>query len=237
MIYVCSDLHGYPLTAFKELLKSVGFTKNDTLYILGDVIDRRGDGGVEMLSWIIRQKNVKMIMGNHERMLLDCKGIFDKSRGLRTDDVLALDDYLYNGGAVTIETLEKLREKDSGEFTRVMGYLEKLPCYDETEVNGRKFVFVHGGLEDFKSHRRLYDYDGYDLLWSRPEMTDEYFKTKTVILGHTPTSLYGEEYRGRIIITPTWINIDTGAAYGEGPALLRLDDMEVFYGEKTYETD
>ena len=49
MIYVISDLHGYPLEKFKTLLKKANFTDNDFLYILGDVIDRNGDAGVEML--------------------------------------------------------------------------------------------------------------------------------------------------------------------------------------------
>lgn len=39
-----SDLHGYPL-------EKAGFSDDDFLYILGDVIDRNGDGGVEMLCW------------------------------------------------------------------------------------------------------------------------------------------------------------------------------------------
>ena len=44
MIYVTSDLHGYPLEKFSDMLKSVNFSQNDILYILGDVIDRGKDG-------------------------------------------------------------------------------------------------------------------------------------------------------------------------------------------------
>lgn len=39
MTYVISDLHGYPLEKFKELLKKAAFSDNDFLYISGDVID------------------------------------------------------------------------------------------------------------------------------------------------------------------------------------------------------
>lgn len=49
MIYVISDLHGYPLAKFKKLLEKAAFSNNDFLYLLGDCIDRNGDGGVEML--------------------------------------------------------------------------------------------------------------------------------------------------------------------------------------------
>ena len=39
----------------------------------------------------------------------------------------------------------------------------------------------------------------------------------------------GNEYRGKVMFTDIWIDIDTGTAYGEHPALLRLDDKKVFY--------
>ena len=68
MIYVISDLHGYPLERFLQLLEKASFGKDDFLYILGDVIDRNGDGGVEMLQWLMYQTNVELIMGNHEAM-------------------------------------------------------------------------------------------------------------------------------------------------------------------------
>ena len=45
MTYVISDLHGYPIEKLKTLLEKAGFCEDDFLYILGDVIDRNGDGG------------------------------------------------------------------------------------------------------------------------------------------------------------------------------------------------
>ena len=39
---------------------------------------------------------------------------------------------------------------------------------------------------------------------------------------------YGEGYRGKILKTRTWIDIDVGAGYGMEPVLLRLDDMQEF---------
>ena len=235
MVYVCSDLHGFPLKSFRKLLRKVGVTQEDTICILGDVIDRNGDGGVEMLRWIVKQKNVKMIMGNHERMLLDCKGVFDRSRGLRLQEILDLDNYLYNGGAATIENLEMLKNKNPAEFDRIVEYLENLPYYAEVKAGGKSFVLVHGGFDGFSSHRKLSSYDEYDLLWSRPDINTKYYATKTVVLGHTPTYFYGKDCKGRILKTDTWINIDTGAAYGEAPALLRLDDLkEIYFNKENY---
>ena len=56
MIYAISDLHGYPLDRLKMLLDKAGFCDKDFLFIIGDVIDRNGDGGVSILSWLILQK-------------------------------------------------------------------------------------------------------------------------------------------------------------------------------------
>jgi serine/threonine protein phosphatase 1 len=78
MIYVISDLHGYPLERFLQLLEKASFGKDDFLYILGDVVDRNGDGGVEMLQWLMYQTNVELIMGNHEAMLLSNAFVFDE---------------------------------------------------------------------------------------------------------------------------------------------------------------
>lgn len=69
MIFVTSDVHGYPLPDFLRLLEKAKFSDADDLIVLGDVIDRNGDGGIEMLRWMLQQVNVRMILGNHEAML------------------------------------------------------------------------------------------------------------------------------------------------------------------------
>ena len=74
MTYVISDLHGYPIEKIEKCcLKKANFGEDDFLYILGDVIDRNGDGGVGILRWLLSQPNVQLILGNHEAMLLSCE--------------------------------------------------------------------------------------------------------------------------------------------------------------------
>ena len=53
MIYCMSDIHG-ELDRFKAMLDLINFSSDDTLYIIGDVIDRH-PGGVEILK-IIKDK-------------------------------------------------------------------------------------------------------------------------------------------------------------------------------------
>ena len=115
MIFVTSDLHGYPLKCFQKLLMDAGFTDDDELYVLGDVIDRHGDGGVETLLWMMDMPNITLLLGNHEAMLLSADFLFDAI----TDDSLsqisyeqmnALAHWMNNGAQPTLDALRKLLE-------------------------------------------------------------------------------------------------------------------------------
>ena len=234
--YAISDLHGYPLEKFKALLKNAGFCDEDTLYILGDVIDRNGDGGVEMLLHIMEQPNYEFILGNHEDMLLNCSFLFDEITQesideLEKDDLIHYERWMRNGGGVTAKNLIGLLKRDAAVFNDLMQFLRDAPVFGTAAAGGRDFLLVHGGLRDFSPEKKLKDYAVHDLLWERPKLTDEYFDDITTVFGHTPTLYYGEEYAGKVIFTRTWINIDAGAASMLPPALLRLDDLAVFFGE------
>ena len=234
--FCISDLHGYPLSKFLSLLEKAGFSARDTLYVLGDIVDRNGDGGVELLLHVMRRENYRFILGNHEDMLLDCAFVLDE----RTDDGMEpfspenlrrVKRYLRNGGGVTLESLEKLKARDGAAFTALFDFIRSAPVFAETRVNGRRFVLVHGGLKDFDPQRPLSGYARHDLVWERPKLETEYYSDALTVFGHTPTKYYGEEHAGKVLKTRTWINIDAGAASRMPPALLRLDDLEVFYGE------
>ncbi|MBO6060594.1 MAG: metallophosphoesterase [Clostridia bacterium] len=236
MTYAISDLHGYPVDKFKALLDKANFSDSDMLYILGDVIDRSGDGGVSLLRYIMAQPNFEFILGNHEDMLLSCSFLFDEVTdesidALIAENVDAYYDYLYNGGGVTLESLRKLEKDQPGAVGDMLDYLRDAPHIGAVTVGGRDFLLVHSGLGGFSPDKKLKDYTAADLLWTRPELDTEYFDDITTVFGHTPTLYYGDEYAGRVIKTRTWINIDVGCSQGYPPALLRLNDLEVFYGE------
>lgn len=233
MIFATSDIHGYPLEDFQDLLAKAEFGPEDQLYVIGDVIDRNGDGGVEMLRWMMRQPNVTLLRGNHEAMMLDCEFLFTSET-----DIFSMRDlgpkqqrdlYLWhgNGAMVTIESLMKLKDSDPEELSALLDYVRSAPVYLELAVPMKRFVLVHGGLNGFHPGRGLDEYDPADLVWTRPGVFERYWDDRLVILGHTPTEFYGEP--GRAFVTPTWIDIDTGAARGGSPMLLRLDDLAAFY--------
>lgn len=235
LIYATSDLHGYPLEAFRRLLASAGFTSADALYVLGDIIDRNGDGGIAMLRWMMNQPNIELLLGNHEAMLLSCSFLFEEIRDdnvdhLNFDQMQLLLQWMQNGSSPTMHALRKLYEQSPEALNDLLDYLRDAPLYTVVSAGGKDFLLVHSGLENFSPERKLSDYTANELLWHRPDPDEQYFPEMMTILGHTPTGyLFGQ--RGKMFQTDTWIDIDTGAAGGGSPMLLRLDDLKAFYAD------
>ena len=232
MLYVISDTHGYDFNKFLSLLDIAGFSDNDFLFILGDVIDR-GEDGVKYLTWLLSCYNAQLILGNHEEMLLACVKLFDEITdenigNLNTDLMNNLAAWQINGGETTINSLRKLKRYDNDMFNEIIDYLSNCPLWDTATAGGKDYLLTHSGIGNFKSDKKISTYERHDFLWNRPNLSDRYFDDITTVFGHTPTEYYGDEYKGKILITDTWIDIDTGAAMGNSPTILRLDDMKTF---------
>lgn len=234
MIYVTSDLHGCSRERFLKMLERIGFGEQDELFVLGDVIDRNGDGGIGLLSWITGQPNVWMILGNHEAMMLSCDFLFrevteENADSLTYEQISLYLNWIRNGGQPTIESLKKLMKEDRESFDGLWTYLAELPLYQILKVEDRVFFMTHSGLDHFSPDREADDYSDDDLLWNRPQLTDHYYDGITVLMGHTPTGYLAPDCDGKMIRTRTWIDIDIGAADGRPPMFLRLNDMKEFY--------
>ena len=83
MIYVLSDIHGNT-ERYNSIMQQINLQESDTLYVLGDVIDRYPDG-IKILREIMKKANTKMLLGNHEYMMLNA-----------IDSEYKLDEYEYN---------------------------------------------------------------------------------------------------------------------------------------------
>ena len=229
MIYVMSDLHGYPIEKFLKILESINFSSDDFLYLLGDVIDR-GKDGVKLLKWLMQNRNTQLLLGNHEKMMLDCEFMFEE--GFIPDNLLygakrnSYAIWSSNGGIITIDALNGTR---AAELKYIFEYLKNAPLYKKLTVNGREFVLTHSGFENFSEDKPLDAYTAKELVWHRPTRYTDYFKDIITIFGHTPTALLDPASKGRAFHTETWIDIDVGAGMGNAPMVLRLDDLKEFY--------
>ncbi len=233
MLYCMSDIHG-EYEKYLQMLKKIHFSDADTLYILGDIVDR-GPAPVEVLQDAAARANVYPILGNHElmarealsRLLVDVTAENAETH-LRAEDFVALQAWLQNGGETTLAGFRKL-----GKDTRadLLDFLWDLPLYETAETGEKAFVFVHAGLGHFKEGKPLSAYSAYDLAWAGTNLSKRYFADENtyLVVGHTLTLYFSgapEIYRCQNNFC-----IDCGAVFGGRLACLRLDDFAEFYVE------
>lgn len=127
-----SDPHGR-YDEFIYLLRCVKFRADDTLVVLGDMIDR-GPKSAQIVDYLmnVRSKaDVRVLMGNHEHMFLMYMAGYYPG-----------EHYLNNfvGGEATMKSY------DSFSVDQMEKHLEFLSALPKTIEIG-KYVFTHGGLD------------------------------------------------------------------------------------------
>ena len=224
MKYVASDIHGnYDL--FVKLLKKIHFSKNDTFFIIGDVIDK-GSQVSELLNLLLNKlcNNVVILLGNHE---LEFNNFVKSLINLDADDETILDEckkYL-NVQTINFEEIE---------------YFKNLQAYYEDE----NFILAHAGVPCDQNGKllNLSDSTVEQLVYDRSFKNKDFIPkdSKCVIFGHTPT-IYIDGQKGKILKyqKPNTIgnkasdyykiHIDTGNYLTGILGCLRLDDMQEFY--------
>ncbi len=236
MIYVCSDLHGR-YDQYAALLNRIFLRPDDTLYILGDVIDR-GPDGVKILRDMMARPNVVPILGNHEFNAALClpwlmEEITDQSLSqLSAARLATLQEWLVNGGE---PTLRALRELTGEERQEILDYLREMELYAQVDAGGRTFVLVHAGLDHFEPEKPLEDYELGDFLFCRPRPDRDFYQDRYLVYGHTPTRLLrerlGEPPVDQILRRGRQIAIDCGCGFGGSLGCLCLDTLEGLYIE------
>ena len=241
MHYVLSDIHGQ-YGYFMEILEMIDFSAGDTMYIIGDVIDK-GQDSVKLLLYILDQPNMHMLIGNHEHMMLQAE-LFD--------DAGQFSQWIYNHGTKTKEQLDALG-KDGKEA--LLKRLFQLPLVmPNIEVEGKRYYLAHACHAAEITHTDVLYRNASlpeieDIVWSReyknpdPSQQGKRFNElyaaypdTTLIIGHTPVfkCSYGVMTRdGRPRISRSCsghlINLDCGCARGLPLGCLRLEDGKEFY--------
>ena len=223
MVYVVSDIHGHyeKLLALLDLIK---FNESDTLYILGDIIDR-GPNILKTVRKVMTTPNIKMILGNHEDMFL---------RYFHSGNWEDKSLWFNNGGGYTDLEFSDLCLEEKLE---IVDFFESLPIEYHIDINDSKFMLVHGNYvpQKVKKYFTKEEYRTY-ILWNRVRFFDTGPEDCKVIFGHTPTyKYYGTEKQLKIWKNGNMIGIDCGlAAYYHYPEIVRLgclclNTMEEFY--------
>lgn len=224
MKYVVSDIHGnYDLLV--KLLKKINFSEDDTLFVLGDVIDKGKDvDRLLNLLFIEMENNAVVLAGNHEYDFVKLMTSLIVKDASDEELVKSANKYLGISG-VSLEQIDMIMN---------------LNHYYEDE----DFILVHAGVP-FDLRGKMIPLEQAaleDLVYDR-RFKDEHFlppNTKCVIFGHTPT-LYVSGKKGKIIKYQKnntvgdkpkdyyKVHIDTGNYLTGILGCLRLDDMQEFY--------
>lgn len=222
-----SDIHGNR-RRFESVMAQIDLKPEDTLYVLGDAVDRY-PFGIEILQKLMSMSNVKMLKGNHEAMF---------EYAVKTGRFATWN---WNGGGVTYEAYQKLSEEQQQEIIK---FIENLPINIDIEVDGIKYKLVHGSAMEWfdKRHTDFATAEEF-AVWQRVDLFDAADSDYVTVFGHTPTVYYQSDYIASIWHGHNAIGIDCGSGFKSTKkrkyrlACLRLDDMAEFYSEEGIEDE
>jgi serine/threonine protein phosphatase 1 len=209
------DSHGCYRQLYNLVTGIINLTREDTLVMLGDYVDR-GEDSKAVLDMIMKlateEYHIIPLMGNHEDMMINAPGS-------------PMDNYnwMLNGGGETLRSFEvsSVDEIDK----KYMEFISGMKLYHVID----NFIFVHAGFNDDITDPFE---DRYSMLWERRfEYNAPVFKGKTIVHGHRPHTL--SELKEQLKHSPPVINLDTGCVYGKDYGLgdltaIDLNKMEIY---------
>ena len=81
-----------------------------------------------------------------------------------------LNNYMLNGGDVTLKALRKLKIESPETLNGIIGYLKEAPLYETVHAGEKDFLLCHSGLDNFSPERNLADYTADEFIWAWPEL-------------------------------------------------------------------
>ena len=189
MRYAIADIHGCCRT-FHALLDKIRIRETDTLYLLGDYIDRGPDSKGVLDTVMNLPCGVVALKGNHEDLWLHTAEVEgDPNRFFH------YNHWMEDGIKARLESFGQTDPRPYLEF------LATLPLYHELD----DFLFVHAEF-DLSLPEPFGKMGEESMLWGRGK---DYTGEKTVICGHTPMTLP----KIKASLSTNRINIDNGCCF------------------------
>jgi serine/threonine protein phosphatase 1 len=211
--FAIGDVHGCLKTFTRLVEDGIKLTRNDTLYAVGDFIDRGPDskGVLDYIAELMKKGfRIRPVRGNHEEMLLES-----------LTDPGYIMSWMFNGAEPTLQSFglnpgELLTSDTVHEIPKkYVSLIEKLPYYIELD----DYLIVHAGFNFYMDDPFA---DNHKMIWSRETMYDPVkARFRRIIHGHTPISV--DEIRSSLKDPGNGlINIDAGCVYTSYPDLGNL---------------
>lgn len=219
-MFIIGDVHG-ELQLLQNLLS---YIEDDHVYFVGDLIDR-GPKSIETLQFVIENTQYKVVLGNHEEMMLN----YLRSIG-RSEKLFWFDNY----GNTTLKSYSCLSEKKQ---QQIFQYLQNLPYY--YYIEDLNVLISHAGVKGYPLTPVSNDFNTLlnmqkpnDFLWSRRRefIFNDYIKSFNTIFisGHTPTTSLGPSKKDpKIVKIENRFLIDCGAFFTGILAGIQIADNKV----------
>ena len=219
--WAITDIHGCAYT-FESLLRTIDFTRDDTLFLLGDYMDR-GPRSKDVLDTILRLRNdgytVECLLGNHDWVMLHAldEPNTEEARNWKTRF----------GGRETLRSFGTTSEQ--GINTRYINFLQSMHYYWEY----KNLILVHAGL-NLEQENPLMDREA--MLWIRYDdrkVSKAWLGDRIIVHGHTPHAQrrIRRQVKGRA--ERPIIGIDNGCVYRRVGmnhlCALELDTLELVF--------
>ena len=220
--WAITDIHGCAYT-FESLLQSIRFTQADTLFLLGDYIDR-GPRSKDVLDTILRLRKtgytVECLLGNHDWVML---------RAIEAPDTEEANNWRkYFGGRETLNSFDVASEQSIP-----AQYIDLLQSMDYYRAY-RNLMLVHAGL-NLTIPNPLTDPEA--MLWMRYDPDENIARTwlgdRIIVHGHTPYPRRHVRQQIDERAQRPLISIDNGCVYQRTGmhhlCALELDTMELVF--------
>lgn len=224
MHYIIGDTHGH-YTCLMELLEKLNLTAEDTVILVGDILDRAPSPEEQknLIDWCLENITpdgpFQMVLGNHElehdKIITSTKKLVERlkpNEPWQSDyayDYLFTRDHRYN-------FYQTCREMEI-DLDMLHDLIQSLPLFKELEIDDKKYFVTHSwlltkshiGIEEYLNGEiTAEDFDIEESVWDRVDNSCSYPTDYFVIHGHTPTITY--EGTAEIDRKEQNINIDCG---------------------------
>lgn len=211
--FCIGDIHGRYGALLEVLQKSNFNYSEDTLIILGDIVD--GDDKVKQcVDELLKIKNKIFVLGNHDKWFLD----WIETKG--TPWV-----WTQQGGQWTLKSygydIKNVPESHKDFFKNALKFY----------VDKENRLFVHGGLSNI--HKFAHEHTFVELSWNRDMIDKAKLQVipnyKHIFVGHTTTQFHGS-------LEPLTFNnltmLDTGSGWDGKLCIMNVDTREYWQSKK-----
>lgn len=235
-VWVIGDLHGN-YKGLMQVIEKSGFNpQTDMLISLGDIFDGWGDD-VLCAKYLYDLPFKILVKGNHDQMVEEF---------LRSDRPNKLckrtHDALEEASSFVLDDFYDLP-------TWLIGFFNRQQLYSRFEFDGKKYLFVHAGINrHYKLENQPHSHNNI-FLWDRDFwltvvaydrcFQSEYpFKMREsfdhIFIGHTPTIFLNGNTHPETALKNKVINMDTGAGFATGRvSIMNVLDFNEFYVSDT----